>query len=176
MQETWVGPLAWEETLKKGMATHSSILAWEIPWTEEPGGLQSRGLSDTTEQLNNIIIWVPVISISLSYCGPWYFHSSSPLGRKSFLNGPQQSPPPGIHGRRDGLSLLRRGYKRLPSFSYTLSFWLSSSVCSDRVRGKSTLWETLGCFQLCWLLSCVWLFATLWTVAHQTPLSMGFSR
>ena len=41
MQETWVQSLGWEDLLKEGMATHSSILAWRIPWTEEPGGLQS---------------------------------------------------------------------------------------------------------------------------------------
>ena len=39
MQETWVRPLGWEDPLEKGKATHSSILAWKIPWTEEPGGL-----------------------------------------------------------------------------------------------------------------------------------------
>ena len=39
-----MGDLGWEEPLEKGMATHSSILAWRIPWTEEPGGLQSLGL------------------------------------------------------------------------------------------------------------------------------------
>ena len=43
MQETWVQSLGQEVSLEKGMATHSSILAWEIPWTEEPGGLQSMG-------------------------------------------------------------------------------------------------------------------------------------
>jgi len=41
--EMWVGSLGWEDPLEKGMATHSSILAWRIPWTEEPGGLQSMG-------------------------------------------------------------------------------------------------------------------------------------
>ena len=41
MWETWVRPLGWEDPLEMGMATHSSILAWRIPWTEEPGGLQS---------------------------------------------------------------------------------------------------------------------------------------
>ena len=41
MQETWVQSLGWEDPLEKGMATHSSLLAWRIPWTEEPGGLQS---------------------------------------------------------------------------------------------------------------------------------------
>ena len=43
MGETWVRPLGWEYPLEEGMATHSSILAWEIPWTGEPGGLQSMG-------------------------------------------------------------------------------------------------------------------------------------
>ena len=42
--ETWVQSLGWEDPLEKEMATHSSILAWRIPWTEEPGGLQSTGL------------------------------------------------------------------------------------------------------------------------------------
>ena len=41
MQETWIQSLGQENPLEKGLATHSSILAWEIPWTEEPGGLQS---------------------------------------------------------------------------------------------------------------------------------------
>ena len=44
MQETQIQSLGWEDPLEKGMATHSRILAWEIPWTEEPGGLQSAGL------------------------------------------------------------------------------------------------------------------------------------
>ena len=44
VQETWVRSLGWEDPLGKGMKTHSSILAWRILWTEEPGGLQSMGL------------------------------------------------------------------------------------------------------------------------------------
>ena len=43
MQQTWVRFLGQEDPLEKEMATHSSILAWRIPWTEEPGGLQSMG-------------------------------------------------------------------------------------------------------------------------------------
>ena len=43
MQETWVQSLGWEEPLEKEMATHSSILAWRILWTEEPAGLPSMG-------------------------------------------------------------------------------------------------------------------------------------
>ena len=51
MKENWVGSLGQEGPLEKEIATHSSILAWEIPWPEEPGGLQSMGSqeSDTTE-------------------------------------------------------------------------------------------------------------------------------
>ena len=54
MQETWVQLLGQEDPLEKEMATHSSILAWRIPWTEKLGGLQSMGRkeSDTTEQLH----------------------------------------------------------------------------------------------------------------------------
>ena len=44
MRETWVRSLGWEDPLEEGMATHSSILARRIPWTEEPEGLQSMGL------------------------------------------------------------------------------------------------------------------------------------
>ena len=43
MWETWVQSLGWEDPLEKDMATHSSTLAWRIPWMEEPGGLQSTG-------------------------------------------------------------------------------------------------------------------------------------
>ena len=48
MQESWVQSLGQEDPLEKRMATHSSILAWRIPWTEEPGRLQSIGLNTGT--------------------------------------------------------------------------------------------------------------------------------
>ena len=51
MYETWVRSLGWENTLEEEMATHFSILAWEILWTEEPGGLQSMS-SQSQIQLN----------------------------------------------------------------------------------------------------------------------------
>ena len=59
MQETRVQFPGREDSLEKEMATHLSILAWEIPWTEEPDGLQSMGSQkelDTTEQLNSNIV------------------------------------------------------------------------------------------------------------------------
>ena len=52
MQEMWVWPLGWEGSLEKEMAIHSSILAWEIPWTEEPGGLHSIGFQKSQTLLS----------------------------------------------------------------------------------------------------------------------------
>ena len=55
MQDTQVQSLGWEDLLEEEMATHSSTLAWRIPWTEEPGRLQSMGVEksqDTTERLH----------------------------------------------------------------------------------------------------------------------------
>ena len=46
--KTWVQSLGWEDPLEEEMATHCSILAWRIPWTEEPGGLQTRGSQSQT--------------------------------------------------------------------------------------------------------------------------------
>ena len=48
-QEMWVQSLCWEDPLEKEMAIHSSTLAWEIPWTEAPGKLQSMGLSQNSQ-------------------------------------------------------------------------------------------------------------------------------
>ena len=49
MSQPWVRSLGWEDPLEKEMATHSSILAWKIPWTEDPGGLQSMGSQSRTQ-------------------------------------------------------------------------------------------------------------------------------
>ena len=54
MQETWVRSLAQEDPLEKEMATHSSVLAWEVPWTEQPGGLQSMGWAQLSKELDTI--------------------------------------------------------------------------------------------------------------------------
>ena len=61
MRETWVRSLGWEDPLEEDMATCSSILAWRIPWTEEPGRLQSIGLQrvDMTKQFSlSLFIWL----------------------------------------------------------------------------------------------------------------------
>ena len=53
IQETQVQSLGQKDPLEKGMATHSSIVAWRIPWTEEPGGLQSVGVAKSRTQLSD---------------------------------------------------------------------------------------------------------------------------
>ena len=56
MQETQILSLGWEDPLEKRMATHSSILAWRIPWTEEPGDLQSTGLQSQTQLSDSLTL------------------------------------------------------------------------------------------------------------------------
>ena len=51
MQETWVRSLGWEDPLEEDMATHSSFLAWRIPWTERPGGIRSIGPQRVTNEV-----------------------------------------------------------------------------------------------------------------------------
>ena len=53
MQETQIQSLGWEDSLEKGMATHSSVLARRIPWTEEPGGLESVGVEKSQLRLSD---------------------------------------------------------------------------------------------------------------------------
>ena len=54
MYEMWFQSLGWEDPLEKGMATHSSILAWKIPWTEESGGLWSMGVAKIQTQVKSV--------------------------------------------------------------------------------------------------------------------------
>ena len=61
MQETRVWSLGWEDPLEKEMATHSNVLAWRIPWTKEPGGLQSMGLQRVQHD------WVTSLSLSFQW-------------------------------------------------------------------------------------------------------------
>ena len=56
MQEIWVQFLSWEDPLEKEMATHSSILAWRIPWTE-PGRLHLLGCKSQTQLSTNFVLW-----------------------------------------------------------------------------------------------------------------------
>ena len=75
MQETWVWSLGWEDPLEKGMTTHSNILAWRIPWTEKPGGLQSMGGKElgTTEWLTHMMLLCEGYFSVLSPIFPYVF-------------------------------------------------------------------------------------------------------
>ena len=98
MQETWVQSLGWEDPQGKGMATHFSILAWNISWTEEPGGLQfmgsqraghnwvtntnvTRKTKENTVQNLRKQVQTEASSSDLSQLKPGYCH---PLGRNGF--------------------------------------------------------------------------------------------
>ena len=87
VQETWVWSLGWEDPLEKEIATHSSILAWKIPWTEEPGGLQSMSSQTVRHDwatntntysvswlasMSSIFLCAALSSILLSLLGGWH--------------------------------------------------------------------------------------------------------
>ena len=138
--------------VEKAMATHSSILAWNIPWTEEPGGLQSMGLReewDTTE-------WVH-FHFSLSCIGE---ENGNPL-QCSCLEGP-----------RDWGAWWAAVYGVAQSWTWLKRLSSSSSSNIPMVAICITVWWKV---KVKWL-SRVLLFETPWTVAHQAPPSMGFSR
>ena len=89
MQETKVRSLGWEDPLEKRMATHSCILAWRIPWTEEPGGLQSMGLQRVR---HDWVMWL-TLKIKGLLCSEIWLpfllpHSSS---RRHYPEGPGHS-------------------------------------------------------------------------------------
>ena len=83
MREAWVQSLGQEDPLEKGMAAHSSILTWRIPWTEEPGGLQSVGSQrvDMTEQLTHT-------HFCYSESIPLYVHNKQFLFSQLYLKVP----------------------------------------------------------------------------------------
>ena len=65
-QETWVRSLGWEDLLEKEMVTHSNILAWKIPWMEEPGRLQSMGSQRVGHGLSDIYFTLPELAAFIS--------------------------------------------------------------------------------------------------------------
>ena len=69
MWETWLGFPVWEDPLEEDMATYSSILAWRIPWTEEPGGLQSMGSQSRTGLGMHLRTWLiySVVLVCVSF-------------------------------------------------------------------------------------------------------------
>ena len=133
MQETQVQSLVREDPLETGMATHCSILAWKIPWTEEPGGLQSMGLQRekcksklqwgvTSHQSEWVSESHSVVSDSLRPCGlysPWNSPGQNTgVGSLSLLQGifPTQESNPGLpHCRQILYQLSHKRAQEYPS-------------------------------------------------------------
>ena len=118
MRETWVQSLGREDPLEKEMATHSSILAWRIPWTEEPGGLQSTGwqrvgrLSDFTHFTRPPYLLLCSTAKLCLFVTPWTAAHQAPLSvgfsRQEHWSGspfpsPGDLPNPGIEPRSPAL-------------------------------------------------------------------------
>ena len=72
MWETWVQSLGWDEPLEKEMATHSSILAWKIPWTEDPGRLQSTGSQRVGHDCHSQSCWGFSFALGVKPCFSLY--------------------------------------------------------------------------------------------------------
>ena len=77
--QKWLPSLGWEDALEKEMATHSSILAWRIPWTEEPGGLWSRGSHSVTRISATKTFPFNVRRVSVIHLQPWYVSHQAKL-------------------------------------------------------------------------------------------------
>ena len=88
IQETWVRSLGQEDPLGKGMATHSSILAWRIPWTQKPGGLQSMGSEKS---------WTPLRDYSSVQFSHSAMSDSLRLHESQHDRPPCPSPTPRVH-------------------------------------------------------------------------------
>ena len=161
MWETWVQSLGQEGLLEKEMATHSSILAWRIPWTEEPGRLQFMGSQRVGHDwATSLLPFTSFLCCGTEHCmvilcHPWQRHEEGyelRVGEKevSFSADAQGDPKEAVSGIKTHSTLVRP------------TGLIPNPVCVCVCR--------LSRF------SRGWLFATLWIVAHKAPLSMGFSR
>ena len=126
-QEMQVWYMGWEDPLEKGMATHSSILAWRIPWTEDPGGLQSRGHKqlNVTEQL--LLLLLSHFSHVRLFATPWTVA--------------HQAPPSMGFPRQEYWSGLPFPSPRDLPYPRIKPMFLMSPVLAGRFFTTSTNWE-----------------------------------
>ena len=117
MRETRVRPLSWENPLEKEMAIHSSTIAWKIPWTEDPGRLQSVGSQGVGHD------WANSLSLSLSYMAFTMLRSEKAMAPHSSTLAwkiPQMEEP----GRLQSMGSLRVGHNWATSLSlFTFMHW-----------------------------------------------------
>ena len=180
MQEAWVRSLDWEDPLEEGMATHSSILTWRIPWTEEPGGLQSMGLQrigyDWVTKHTHAYSWplprgrVGVLTFWATenlhviytepsvYSGPLYFHFR--VGRfnqrssLSYSSIYYQENPVGWTGRPGSTYI----HSHVSDAWWAPAVWLRSSAqCSHDPEGWGWRCGVGGSSQREWIRVYIWL-------------------
>ena len=153
MWETWVRSLGQEDPLEQEMATHSSTLAWKIPWMEEPGRLQSMG---SQRVRHNWATSLSLFQFLFTFChknGVICLSEVSNISPGNFDSSLCFIQPRILHDDN------KQGDDILP-WHTPFPIWNLSIVPWSEVKS----------------LSCVQLFATPWTVAYQAPQSMGFSR
>ena len=119
VQETWVWSLGWEDPLEKEMATHSSTLAWKIPWTEEPGRLQSIRLQRVGHD------WVTSLSLSKVLCMHCWLNAPNPASGHCWPTTPVETP---------GHTRASLGQSLVGSLLLTPGFWcIQGCLCPPRV-------------------------------------------
>ena len=165
MQEIQVWPLGLEDCLEKGMATHSSILAWRIPWTEEPGGVQTMGLQR---------VWV---INSLNYRNPLRHHQSTP-----WLQAWSESTHLALTQHFSNIALMMLTILKIwVTYKEFLFMKVISRMCWS--RRAQTLWNwlwRLTQLYMEWLTFLVWkcprcqYFSVWWSQLARTPVK--FSR
>ena len=175
MQEMRFLSLVWEDTLEEEMATHSSILAWEIPWTEEPGGLQSRGSQKIRQDWVHSHAHIQVSWKGFPDLSGWGISATyrSPPYWVSFFLVPDTMA--GVHvfmqlfnTSLDSLEAPQRQAWEWPPLT-TVSLVSASRMGTWRAQKRL---QGLPCFSSVQLLSCVQLFAIPWTAACQASLSI----
>ena len=144
MKDTWVRSLGWEDPLEEGMATPSSILAWRITWTEEPGGLQSIASHRVGHNWSNL---------ALTYAQPWR------------VVAPGQESTSSDYWSRMRFNTQNNNFQVTEFLEVKNCLFL---LCNLRTKYRSIIWG----FSSVQSLSCVWLFVTTWTAACQASLSI----
>ena len=180
MPETWVQSLGWEDLLEKEMATHSSILAWKIPWTEEPGRLSPWGRRVGHD-------WVTSLSVKKPFESWGDF-----LNWKKIIKKIIQILIFNLHLSSFLYNFLILKIKCAATAAKSLQSCLTLCDPTDGsppgspvpgiLQSRTLEWVAIS-FSNAWkwkvkvkLLSRVQLFTTPWTVAHQVPPSMEFPR
>ena len=154
MQEMWVRSLGWEDPLVKEMTTHSCILAWEIPWTEEPGRLQSMGSQRVGYNLatkqEKTATWILIAHLQGRYHNLWQrILVTSNLFQVCTL----ERTKPWISPMSDHQTLNSTGLHT--GFQINFNEKIFKSCFSQDSNSMKVKWK---------LLSCVWLFATPWSI------------